>query len=528
MSENLVISSLDDSLIGEKVIFLQEALSGEIWSIEQVPFMADVAVKIHRHDGWSGAGEEGEWMIWWNQFMNLLRMREPYAYVVAGAFTAGKIVVGERVITNGIFADTLNTTITGVITEISEADGTFKVNSPSTESRIINLNNTKAFIIFSRSLCKCMNPAVLTLTEDDGTETGYCQSCLDTLPICSVCNLPISSNSNSYRTRENTMICNGCIASSRGYNCSRCGYVYFEEPIQTADGTVCPACYAELYGTCGECNTIVRRDRLSTYAPRRRNRSGSQTAPSSTGVVCQECIRRLLLPSCAVCAGVVRRNTGITFTHSSNRVSVLCRECADGSTICCMCGNAISISDSYIHTDRSGIERNYCGNCNRDYATHVEARVATSEEMEVTLSLLGEDAKIVKLEKRKLVCTFNEDDAHLEEIVEMIGLVDNPVYVYGLKDRPEFDISVSGEVVDLLTSMGKITSHNGKGDCPLAGYVFNPECNAPLVNDKPILIIINDIGHGNLSIGISRSLRENAVEWVAETIKTICSDGKEV
>jgi len=97
-----------------------------------------------------------------------------------------------------------------------------------------------------------------------------------------------------------------------------------------------------------------------------------------------------------------------------------------------------------------------------------------------------------KLETRRPIF-INDKDILLKTIKDKVGLVDNPIYVFGLADREEYHISASS---DLFESVQQYVLINNIS----ATVVSTPGCNR---------------------LGISLSLRKNNQQQIVELIQSI-------
>ena len=104
----------------------------------------------------------------------------------------------------------------------------------------------------------------------------------------------------------------------------------------------------------------------------------------------------------------------------------------------------------------------------------------------------------LKGERSKTLIRINRHDLYLSDIQEKAGLVSNPIYLYGLIDRDDYQIRVS---------------HN----------IFNQVSQHVTLNNWGVTL---EEGTGVNRLGISRSLRENKLTDVIELIKEITSAAK--
>ena len=95
---------------------------------------------------------------------------------------------------------------------------------------------------------------------------------------------------------------------------------------------------------------------------------------------------------------------------------------------------------------------------------------------------------------------INAKDILLRTIKDKVGLVDNPIYVFGLTDRDEYQLSVSVDLFDKAQTYVQLNDIK-------AIVVSSPGCNR---------------------LGISLSLRENNQKEIIELIKNITTVKEEV
>ena len=161
----------------------------------------------------------------------------------------------------------------------------------------------------------------------------------------------------------------------------------------------------------------------------------------------------------------------------------------DSYTYCQRCDDAIS--RDYYHTDSDG--DHICESCweeNIDYNAPVDPDVNDSERRQIiSLSKCW-----LKGERPKKLIRINRSDHHLEEIQSGVGLVDHALYLYGLRDRDEYQMKVSPNIIQKVKE---------------------------LINSSSITAtVFEDIGHNRLAI--SRTLREEHREEIIQLIKSIC------
>ena len=97
-----------------------------------------------------------------------------------------------------------------------------------------------------------------------------------------------------------------------------------------------------------------------------------------------------------------------------------------------------------------------------------------------------------KLETRRPIF-INDKDILLKTIKDKVGLVDNPIYLFGLVDRDEYQLSASSDLFEPVQQF--VLIHNIQ-----ATVVSTPGCNR---------------------LGLSLSLRKSNQEQIIELIKSI-------
>ncbi|MCA0390091.1 MAG: hypothetical protein LCH52_16495 [Bacteroidetes bacterium] len=102
--------------------------------------------------------------------------------------------------------------------------------------------------------------------------------------------------------------------------------------------------------------------------------------------------------------------------------------------------------------------------------------------------------------KRKQMIKINSKDIGLSRIRELVGHVSKPVYVFGLVDREEYDVSVSIDLKDRLMEYR-------------------------LLHGLPWRVIETD---GNRRIGFTLKLRSESPEIIANLLKSLCKHHKPI
>lgn len=146
-----------------------------------------------------------------------------------------------------------------------------------------------------------------------------------------------------------------------------------------------------------------------------------------------------------------------------------------------------------------------CPECWEKTKKIVIAKVAFHKEIEETLKLLGvePEAELVeRIMEEKQYNSFNKNDEYLYDIVIEAGGANNPIYLYGLINREEFEIRCSEDVFFELISLGIADEKNMK--------VMTPK--------GMVGIVIED---GERRLGISHDLRKNHKNFCIELIRKI-------
>jgi len=170
-----------------------------------------------------------------------------------------------------------------------------------------------------------------------------------------------------------------------------------------------------------------------------------------------------------------------------------CEECFDNQfTYCCRCDTVVSRSDITHYSDDGDP---YCSDCwDEDYDDDAPNNPNVYEEDRDLIIHLSRSWLQGNNEYRRLII-INEKDYHLKTIRIKVGYTYRPLYVFGLIDRDEYQISASKNIIDEVKE-----------------YV--------LLNFTDIKVIE---GIGTNRLGISLSLRENERKEIVSLIKKITS-----
>ena len=239
-----------------------------------------------------------------------------------------------------------------------------------------------------------------------------------------------------------------------------------EQPILKDDSyqglngeSLCSACYHDRYGDCYDCGTTICVGD-GTYV--------------GEDLVCDHCYQNHYF-NCEHC--------GTSYHNDDYGEDGYCRYCCEDS-------------DS---------ERNDEERCIR-----INSEDASVGEIEATLCLLAGEMKRLRLRNR-----CNSNDIYLDEIVSQVGLVDDPVYLYGLIDREEYGLLVDPDTFKFLDAKGSIHTVAGKDIVAVESFSFIPIVRH--IHDRHIR-----------AIGISRALREDFRDWVCNFVANITKKEEEV
>ena len=170
-----------------------------------------------------------------------------------------------------------------------------------------------------------------------------------------------------------------------------------------------------------------------------------------------------------------------------------CEECFDNNyTYCCRCDSIVSRND-IIHYSNDGDP--YCSDCwDEDYDDEAPNNPDVYDVDRDLIIHLSRSWLQGNNEYRRLI-VINEKDYHLNAIRSKVGFTYRPLYVFGLIDRDDYQISASRNIIEDVKEF-------------------------TLLNFSDIKVIE---GVGTNRLGISLSLRENHKKEVIELIKQITS-----
>ena len=159
------------------------------------------------------------------------------------------------------------------------------------------------------------------------------------------------------------------------------------------------------------------------------------------------------------------------YNYCSNCDALICREDTnwddDGNPFCDECYNNLNDDDCPDNPD------------------------VDSEDIKHVLCLSHNWLKGIKEIKHKL--NINNFDFHLQDIREKVGLIDKPLYLYGLIDREEYQLKASPNIYNLVSQHTNLNNWNTK--------------------------MVEDIGSNRL--GISKHLREAKRDDIVNLVKEV-------
>lgn len=163
----------------------------------------------------------------------------------------------------------------------------------------------------------------------------------------------------------------------------------------------------------------------------------------------------------------------------------------DSYTYCQRCDDAVN--RDYCHYDNDGDAI-----CDRCWDEDIDDNAPDNPEINDSEreQIINLSKCWLKGEKPKTLIRINRNDDFLEEIQAGIGLVAHAPYIYGLRDREEFQIKASADLIDKVK---ELATEN--------------------------VIVFEDIGHNRLAI--SRTLREQHREEIITLIRKVSQKERE-
>jgi len=167
-----------------------------------------------------------------------------------------------------------------------------------------------------------------------------------------------------------------------------------------------------------------------------------------------------------------------------------CEDCFDNMfNYCCRCDGVIYTESAHYNDEGDP----YCNDCYKDnYDDDAPDNPDVSDSDRELVVKLSRSWLQGKIETRRPLF-INDKDILLRTIKDKVGLVDNPIYVFGLVDRDEYQLSATSDLFDTVQSFLLVMQSTAK-------VVSSPGCNR---------------------LGISLSLRKNNQKEIIELIKQI-------
>lgn len=122
-----------------------------------------------------------------------------------------------------------------------------------------------------------------------------------------------------------------------------------------------------------------------------------------------------------------------------------CESCFDNRyCYCCRCDDVLASDDAYVSDDGDS----YCSNC---WHGDLDEQCPENPDVDET-----DRALIVELSRnwlmgkstRKAAISINAKDLHLKVLRDKVGLTDERLYVFGLLDRDEYQMTASSDIFD--------------------------------------------------------------------------------
>ncbi len=123
----------------------------------------------------------------------------------------------------------------------------------------------------------------------------------------------------------------------------------------------------------------------------------------------------------------------------------LCEQCFDDRfDFCSRCDATIPREDTNYEDDGNP----YCNSCNeQEHDDDAPNNPEVYDSDRNFIIQISRDWLQGKVEYKKLI-SINDKDYHLRAIKEKVGLVEDPIYIFGLVDREEFQISASSNIIE--------------------------------------------------------------------------------
>jgi len=230
-------------------------------------------------------------------------------------------------------------------------------------------------------------------------------------------------------------------------------------------GQYCEDC-GDNYFSCSNCEELVHSDDVQTH---------------NDTIYCQGCFDEMFV-CCSDCS---------EYYHQDEVYDGICRHCEEENYCTCnSCENRIHRDDALYDED----DEPYCENCYRESDDDIPKNPEIGNDELIATSLLCK-APIANC-PTAIRCWGNFKDVLIPNLIFKLGPVKHPVYLYGLKDREEYQLKLSVNVAGQIKKA-------------LAAHGLTPE----------ILIT----GHAS-RIGIARQLRQEHFSTILKVLKSALNE----
>ena len=137
-----------------------------------------------------------------------------------------------------------------------------------------------------------------------------------------------------------------------------------------------------------------------------------------------------------------------------------CEDCFDNMfNYCCSCDGVIYRESAHYNDEGDP----YCNDCYEDnYDDDAPDNPDVSDSDRELVVKLSRSWLQGKIETRRPLF-INDKDILLRTIKDKVGLVDNPIYVFGLTDRDEYQLSATSDLFDTVQSFSTGNAKHCKG-----------------------------------------------------------------
>lgn len=194
------------------------------------------------------------------------------------------------------------------------------------------------------------------------------------------------------------------------------------------------------------------------------------------------------MPNCYECSDTISEGESFSVDGDS-----YCQSCYDELfTYCTRCEDSISRCNARFNSQGEP----YCESCYENvFDDDAPVNPEVDENDRKLIIELSRNFLQDKLQKRTFI-KVNSKDNYLLELKKKVGLIENTLYVFGLKDREEYQIKASSNIIE---DVKEFLMLNGIES-----------------------IVQEDIGDNRL--GISLSLREKNLLQIVNLIKSITKE----